>query len=285
MFYALPLAAVLWVLDRVPASGWKTAVLAGALFAFLLEGVITPVLYESAPLPVLPAYFAGWHGVGSIVVIWYGLRRFLLAGGTVAVAACSVLAGLVFGLWSLSWWLPESAEPSMSEEGWEVGRWSVGRFGLYALVFTGILAAGHLLVGHVWQRSFPPTRLGVATVGLGLAVFAVPTVIAVPWAPLYLGALLALVWFGFRRRSCPCSPTLLETLAGTFPARRLWPLALLPASAVGLYAAASALEPPDALLEVVVLTGVPIATGAVGAAALVVAFRERRPFRRSSEAR
>lgn len=269
--YALPVAIVLWVLDWVPASGWKTAVLAGALLAFLVEGVITPVLYEGAPLPVMPAYFVGWHGVGSFVVLWYAMRRFLLAGNSGAVALCSMLTGLVFGTWSLSWWLPASADPSMIEAGWEVGRWPVGRFGLYALVFTGVLAAGHFLVGHVWQRSFPPTRLGVTTVALGLGVFAIPTVIVVPWAPLYLGALLALIWLSFRRRARPGSPTLLQELAGTFPARRLWPLALLPASAVGVYAAASGLEPSKALLEAAVLEGVPIATGLVGAITLAVA--------------
>lgn len=269
--YALPVAVVLWTLDRVPASGWTTAVFAGALLALLVEGVITPVLYEGAPLPVLPAYFVGWHGVGSFVVLWYAMRRFLLAGNSGAVAVCSMLTGLVFGSWSLSWWLPAAADPSMIEAGWELGRWPVGRYGLYALLFTGVFAAGHFLVGYVWQRSFAPTRLGVLTVALGLAAFAIPTVIVLPWAPLYLGAFLALIWLALRRRARPGSPTLLQELAGTFPARRLWPLALLPASAVAVYAAASALEPSTALLEAVVLGGVPIATGLVGATTLAVA--------------
>lgn len=278
--YALPVAVMLWVLDRARACGWRTAILAGGLFAFLLEGVITPVLYEDGPLPALPAYFAGWHGVGSVVVLWYGVRRFLLAGQTGRVALTSALCGLVFGTWSLVYWLPESADdPSLVGEGFEVTRWPVDRFALYALVFTSALAAAHLLLDRIWQRQLAPSRLGLGIVALGFGVFAVPTLIAVPWAPLKLGALLLLVRYGLRRLARPGGSTVLEELDGSFPARRVWPLALLPATAIAVYAAASLLEPSDGAIRAVTQSGVTIATGLVGAAALVIAFSRRQPAR------
>lgn len=60
--------------------------------------------------------------------------------------------------------------------------------------------------------------------------------IAVPWALLKLGAFLPLVRYGLRRVARPGRSTLLEESAGRFPARRIWPLALLPATAIAVYA-------------------------------------------------
>ena len=189
---------MLWVLDRFAAQGWRTAILAGAVFAFLVEGIITPVLYEDGPLPVLAAYFAGWHGIGSVALLWYGFRRFLLAGQTGRLALAAALCGLVFGIWSLVWWLPESAA-EVAGTGFAAGRWSVGRFALYAMVFSVALGAAHLLLNLVWRPRFAPSRLGIAVVAAGLGFFAIPTVIAVPWAPLKVGVLMLLVLVGLRR--------------------------------------------------------------------------------------
>jgi hypothetical protein len=280
LVYALPTAATLWVVSRVRASGWRTAILAGGLFAFLLEGVITPVLYEDGPLPMLPAYFAGWHGVGSVVVLWYGLRRFLLAGQIGRVALTSALCGLVFGTWSLSYWLPESAaDPDLISEGFDVTRWPVDRFALYAVVFTSALAAAHLLLDRVWQRQLAPSRFGMAIVALGLGIFAIPMLIAVPWAPLKLGALLLLIRYGLRRLARSGGTTLLEELDGRFPARRGWPLVLPPTTAIAAYATASQVEPGEEAIRAVTQSGITIGTGLVGATALATALWWRRPSR------
>lgn len=262
--------------ERVRASGWRAAILAGGLFAFLLEGAITPVLYEDGPLPFLPAYFAGWHGIGSIVLLWYAVRRFLLRGNTWRLAAVAALCGLVFGVWSLTYWLPESAvDPDLADQGFVVVRWPVGRFALYAVALTLVLAAAHLLLDRVWQRRFPPSRLGMVIVLLGLCVFAVPTLIAVPWAPLKLGALLGLALYGLRRCVRPDGQSLLEELDGRFPAHRAWSLALLPAVAVTAYGGASLLEPGDRVIRAVT-QGISVGVGVVGATALVIALWPQR---------
>lgn len=278
--YALPTASLLWTVDHYRAAGWRAAILAGALFAFLLEGVITPILYEDGPFPFLPAYFAGWHGIGSVVLLWYGVRRFLLTGRTWRLAAVASLCGLVFGLWSLMYWLPESAtDPDLADQGFVVGRWPLGRFALYAVALGLALAAAHLLLDRVWQRRFPPSRLEVAVVLLGLAVFAAPTLIAIPWAPLKLGALLGLVLYGLRRRAQPDGKSLLEEIGGRFPAVRVWPLAFLPATAVAAYGTASIVEPSNQTIRAVT-QGISVGVGVVGAVALSVALW---PWRRRAQ--
>ena len=275
--YALPAGVMLWVASSVRASGWRAAILLGALFALLLEGIVTPVLYEDGPLPVLTVYFVGWHGVGSVVVLWYGARRFLLRGQPGRLAATAAACGVVFGTWSLTYWLPESAtDPDLVDEGFDVGRWSTGRFALYAIAFAAVLAAAHLLLDRLWQRQLTPSRVGLGIVAIGLGVFAVPTLVAVPWAPLKLGVLLVLVRYGLRRLARADGATLLEELDGTFPARRIWPLALLPATAIAVYAIASETEPGEGAIRAVTETGVTIGVGVVGAIALVVASWRRR---------
>ena len=42
-------------------------ILGGAIFAFLVEGVMIPIIYADGPLPVFAALFVGWHGLLAVV--------------------------------------------------------------------------------------------------------------------------------------------------------------------------------------------------------------------------
>ena len=56
-------------------------VLAAALFVFLVEGVLTPAIYEAGLFdPVIPALTIGWHGLLSVIFGWYCLRKWLISG-------------------------------------------------------------------------------------------------------------------------------------------------------------------------------------------------------------
>lgn len=149
LFYAIPVAATLWAITQFGSERFSQVVLLSALFAFLVEGVLTPVIFEGGLLdPFMPAYFVGWHGLLSIALGWFGLRRWLIAGSWSKLLLSATLLGSFWGLWSLTYWLPEqmaewqaladAGEPVLGET-----RWSVAWFALYAFTFTGMLIVSH----------------------------------------------------------------------------------------------------------------------------------------------
>jgi hypothetical protein len=66
-FYVIPTAGALWAMARTRATKIHHVMLAGAFFAFMVEGVLTPIIYMDGPLVVLAALFVGWHGMLAFV--------------------------------------------------------------------------------------------------------------------------------------------------------------------------------------------------------------------------
>ena len=109
LFYAVPVFLCLWTIDVFRVNSTATVMLVAALFAFLTEGVLTPVLYEGGLLdPILPAYFLGWHGVLSFLFGFYFVRKWLLAGHWWRLLFASGAVGLLWGSWSTTYWLLEN---------------------------------------------------------------------------------------------------------------------------------------------------------------------------------
>jgi hypothetical protein len=103
LFYALPTSICLWALDHFRVHDLSGLILVGALFGFLVEGVLTPVIYESGLLdPIMPAYFTGWHGLLSMVLGWYWIRKMLIQHKTWKLILGSTGIGLFWGFWSLT---------------------------------------------------------------------------------------------------------------------------------------------------------------------------------------
>ena len=81
LFYTFPVYACLWVVDYFRVRRLSALVLAAALFVFLVEGVLTPAIYEAGLFdPVIPALTIGWHGLLSVIFGWYCLRKWLISG-------------------------------------------------------------------------------------------------------------------------------------------------------------------------------------------------------------
>ena len=167
LFYAFPVYACLWVIDTFKVQRFSALVLVSALYAFLTEGVLTMVLYEAGPLDMfMPAYFIGWHGLLSLVFGWYGLRKWLMKGQWKRVLAFGLIFGLFWGIWAITWWLPEAFDSPV-----RVHPWSIFDFGLYAFVFSSTLALSHWLLGRgLWPLEFKPSKVEkwIAVLSLGL---------------------------------------------------------------------------------------------------------------------
>ena len=257
LFYGLALVVAFWAIDRYRVERPAAVLVAAALFALVVEGIVTPVLYEDGPFPFLAAYFFAWHGVLSFWCCWYLVRRWALAGQRGRLAAASGLYGIGWGLWSVTYWRSDSVAEleagRAAGEHWVPGQWPVTRFALYAVAFTTLLVVAHRLLGHVWPDEWRPgrwwNRVTTTLLLLGLVVIAA----AIPWAPVKLGVLAWMV--GRRLRAAATVPgrSVFDQLHGHVTLLRLAPLGLLAVAAVGVYAAATHLDPSDAQVDALYL--------------------------------
>lgn len=247
LFYGVMVYVCLWALDYFRVKGLAAQALIAALFAFLVEGILTPVLFEGGPFdPFMPAYFIGWHGGISWIFGVVLLRTWLVEGRTTPLVIGCTAVGIMWGLWSLTYWLPGNAADFAGD-----ARWSIASFSLYALAFTSLLIVAHALLGSGgWVTTFKPSRWEKGVVVLFILFFY--ATLSFPAAPLgwiKLGLLLAVLAVPLtirRERTAPLSN--LRHLQGHINPIRLPILLLMPALATAVYGLAEYVQPADDLL-------------------------------------
>ncbi len=257
LFYAIPVGACIWIIDLFQVQRLSGVVLVGGLFGFLVEGILTPVVYEAGLFdPVMPAYFVGWHGLLSLVFGWYLIRKWLIEGKWKQLTLASTLFGFFWGIWSLNYRLPESIQEFESYvkagEFWLPGAWAVRDFALFALVFTGMLMFGHWLLGRkIWQSKFSLNKweIGLLVSVMGF-IYYFQVFPIVPLGILKLAVLIILVLIPLsiqkqkRDRSC-----VLESLDGQIQFSQTLPLLVIPLAASLVYGLAALIQLPENLLR------------------------------------
>ncbi|MFQ5557528.1 MAG: hypothetical protein ACE5GB_08500 [Acidimicrobiales bacterium] len=273
VFYLIPTMAGLWALALAPARRTHQVVLAAAVFAIVVEGVLTPIIYLDGPLPVMAFMFMGWHGLVAFVGFWYLARRWLVGRRHRMAAIVSVGFGAFWGAWALSASVADPDEAVLAA-GIETGRLDPTGFARYAFAVGATLAVAHWLIGLVWPEEWTPSRRSTRMVWfLAAAYMSVAVIPVVFWAPAKLALLVGGTWW-LLRRGAPDGegagaagagePTIIEQLAGRVRLRSVAPILLMPAAASLVYAAGWELAPSDGALTVVYggLVGLQIVAGA-----------------------
>ena len=281
LFYAFPVYATLWASDFFRVRRLSAVVLIAALYGFLIEGVLTPVMFEGGLLsPFMPAYFVGWHGLLAFVFGWLLLRRWLVTGRWGRILLSSIVVGLAWGAWATTFWLPEN------QSGYPFpGQWPVADFGRHALTFTLLLAAAHWLLGRGgWLTAFQPSR-GERGLLLTALVFFYAT-LSFPGMPLGLLALLPLLgliggvlWLNRRREP---AASLLADLDGRVRLGHVACLLAMPAAATAVYAVSRAAAPGDEALRALLELGNLLIMGGGGLAFVWALAATAWPRRRDS---
>ena len=257
LFYFFPTYVFLWAIEAFRVRRWAPLFLAAALFGFLVEGVLAPVLYEDGLLGLFHVSYTSlaWHALLSVLFGWYWLRRLLIQGNDRRIIIWSLIFGLFWGLWSLVYWLPENLnDAALLAEGFTLGKWQVGAFAIHALLFTAVLAISHLaLVRGYWQASFKPSRYEIGAVWLAIiAYFIVNVALAIPFAPVKLAVLLALVFLPlWANRQRQPEGSLLVDLAKPVVEKKVVLLFVMPLVATAVYGLAFFLQPDEDVIRLV----------------------------------
>ena len=238
--------------------------LVALVFAMVVEGVLTPIVYSGGPfVPFFPVWFTAWHGLLSLVGAWYLLHRWLLDRRVGLIAFASTAAGAFWGVWSVTLWLPENLEdeelvadlgsPTILEP------WAFTR---YAITFSLILAAAHWVWGRLGDVGrFRPSRGAIALYGLAVGAMLIGWTVALVWAlPMFVLYVGLAVWLLRRHEPTADGPNLLAQLVGPVRARDLLALAPLPATAAGTYALMWWLAPTDTTGRVIMYGTIAVQT-------------------------
>lgn len=278
LVYAPAVAGVLWLIDRYRVGELWGLLLVAPVMGMLVEGVVTPIVYSGGPfVPFFPVWFGAWHGVLSMVVLLFGVRRWLLTGNWRRLLSATTSLGVFWGTWSTTLRLPESVGDAemIADHGGPLHVLDPSEFTRYTVTFSAILAVAHLLLGRGgWMPSFEPSRPAKVVWVVVTGGIVIAWTVAIPWAAPMFVAYLALQLWGLRRHERSArGPSLLERLDGRFPVRALWPIAALPAAASATYALWWAVDVPEAIVRGVFMYGTIAVQTVAGAAVFVTALR------------
>lgn len=292
LFYSAATAAGLALMRRYHVTDWWSLLLVTPVIAFVVEGVITPVIYSAGPIPFFPAWFSFWHGVLAFMGLVFGLRHLVLHRPRWMTALAAAGLGLFWGLWSITLLLPENVndEELMPHHGGSLQILDPAEFAVYAGVMTAVLLAAHAVIGFVWPKvgrsSGRTGRLDLRE-GLVAAVclfFAGAWTISVPWA---LPMLLAYCWVQIkglrwhRSSTTPDTSSLLDRLQGRPGFGALAPLALMAPAAALTYQLLWSASLSDTAIRVI-MYGTIVVQALAGAVLVVMALLRARRLRTST---
>lgn len=172
LYYALFAYWFLFVLYRFRVQSLDGLFLAGAIFGWLTEAVIVPIVYEAMPLSFLHPSLT-WHALIDVVLGWYFVRRVMQTGSFMAVLGMFVVLGMAWGSWATWFWIaPEAPEMTLT----------TGEFAVFALVSSSVWIGGMVLVDSVQGAfRFEVSKWELGIIGVITVVFA--ALMALPYLP------------------------------------------------------------------------------------------------------
>lgn len=262
IFYGLATGSAWVLMRRFQVSSWWSLALVYPILAFVVEGVITPVIYSGGPMvPLFPAWFTMWHGVLSFGLLVVAVRNWLLQHRWRPLLGTAVLTGMFWAVWATTLRLPENVEDEelVSDLG-ELVVLGPGAFTVYASIFAAIAMLAHLGLGLVWPAEVmePPRHRGLTTgewLLVAVTVIAVGTwTLVVPWAAPMFGIYCWIQIKGLRwHRSVvarSAQSSLLSQLSGRVRVREVLWLAPMAPVAAGGYALLWHLDPSESAIRV-----------------------------------
>jgi hypothetical protein len=205
--------------------------LAGAVYGWLVEGVVVQTMYDDFPINLSWSGLA-WHALVTILVGWYLVRRVLLDSNYLKTIGASSVIGIIWGGWAIFWWVEHNAVTPL----WQ--------FALYALAATLVLILSYAVYDLVCPAAFRPTWIELGALALiAIVYFLFVSLRAKPIAGFILPPLLALVYFALKRnRNTETRSDLFAAMQGRVKALNYFGLLFIPLGAIAVCALAQFLN-------------------------------------------
>lgn len=180
--------------------------LVGAIYGWLLEGIVVTTVYEELPFSISFTGLA-WHAPIDFVIGLIVIPHLLRTGNWRKMALVSIGLGLFWGFWALWIWF-EFGTPI-----------PVTQFTGFSYLTVFLLGLAYWLLGHLNIMDFQPARWSVIFFcGVLAMMFIFGALLAYPLAGLILPLGLGISLWALRRNRLTASkPDALSTLTGGRP--------------------------------------------------------------------
>jgi hypothetical protein len=231
LVYSLTGYVFLELVVRFRAHSIWAIFLCGAVFGWLTEGVVVQTVYEDLPLSLSFTGLA-WHAAISVLVGWHLVRK-ALQTGLRPTLVLSMIIGVIYGLWAISWW---------NEPGERIT--PIMEFAVFALATQVMVIIAYWVYDHTIAESFSPNRVAEIILGmLILLYFIFVTIPAAPMAAWILPGLLLIVYLTLRRNLKQNGDgSALSITHREAPTWNYAGLVIIPLAAILVYALAYSLE-------------------------------------------
>jgi hypothetical protein len=225
LFYGLPAYIFLTAVSLFRSRTIWAIFLAGALYGWIVEGVIVWQMYEGLPFTISWTPL-GWHVIIDVLLGWYLARRILLKDRYGVTAVFSIILGLFWGLWATWYWQENSLMPP-------------AEFALFALFTGGLWVLANGLLPKFIGRPFRPSKIETGLLlAITISLFALNILPILPIAVLVLPPLLTITLFALNRnRKTEDRADVIVALAGRPRRGQYALLGLMPVVAVVVYTA------------------------------------------------
>ncbi len=185
--YCILAVVLLSLAHRMRASGFWAVYLCGAVVGWICEGVMVQTLYMALPVTIIWSGLA-WHALITVAVGWHRISTSLHSRSTGHSALLLSSCGLIYGVWAASWWAEQGGyrQPPMT-------------FAIYSLVTGWLAVLAYWVNSNTFHHPFILSRGAQVILGVTLAVYAISTIRAIPYAPLVLGPLSVITLWALKR--------------------------------------------------------------------------------------
>ena len=229
LVYCLVAYVVLSVVTAYRVRSIWALFLTGALYGWLIEGVIVQTMYDFFPFQIAWTGLA-WHALISVFIGWYYVVTVLLQNNYKKTMGISVFLGVFYGTWAVYWWNEGSITP-------------VPAFFVYSLLITFFLILSYWFYCRLHMAVFEPTRLELVILAGAFIFFYSATVYIQPLSLIILPPLLGIVYAALRKnKKIEQRATILEALQGEITFSNCALLFSIPLTATFIYWAALSLS-------------------------------------------
>ncbi|NJE04695.1 hypothetical protein E3E36_00720 [Thermococcus sp. M36] len=186
LVYSVLAFFVLLMVNRFGVGDVYSVFLVGAVFGWLVEGVVVQTVYADFPFGIVWTPLA-WHALISVLAGVYLAGKALGEWEGKKAALFFIFLGIFWGFWASYWKL---------EDGYAV---SVGDFAIYVFLSILPLVVAYMVLHASVPESFEPRGWEVGVFTAVLLFFAAFTVLAVPFSVLILPPLIGVALYALRR--------------------------------------------------------------------------------------
>ncbi len=213
------------VVHQFRVSSFYALFMAGAVFGWLCEGIFVQTMYDDFPLNISWTGL-GWHSLLTVCGGWYLFRRSMLMASPVLALKASVVAGLLWGLWSVWWWINKGQASTP------------GEYASYAFITTATLIVALRISAMIPSSVFRLTKGAViATITVVVLFYLFITIKVNPMAVVVLPICMALAFFAlYRNKDSETGMDVLQQLDGKVYPWNYAAILVMPVVATAVYA-------------------------------------------------